>query len=259
MRIAPFSLPGVNVNTSEEFFDSWLRSGVTRAVMLERLRLESAGTAKGEGYDVYVDTLLESDKSGQVGTMLIKLRRRDTEWRVAGLNVLTTVRGLYRLSLDPDRQFTITNFALSAEDFVLRVPSGIAFVAETDAGITGIVILGQGVMTFSPAPASEKAQVRIYSGAGSHEGRFTSLYLRAHPAEFDRLLDVRQLRGARAGPARAPARRGGLSGECDEVIRPRSRRSQPRDLVGPPEGGRSCGGNAGRQDPSGVLEVGHGT
>ena len=45
-------------------------------------------------------------------------------------------------------------------------------------------------MTFSPTPQSEKGQVRIYSGEDAHQARFNSLYLRAHPAEFDRRLDV---------------------------------------------------------------------
>ena len=70
------------------------------------------------------------------------------------------------------------------------MPSGIGFVAETDAGVTGIVILGRGEMTFSPTPAAEKGQVKIYSGGEVHTSRFDWVYLRAHPAEFDRRLDV---------------------------------------------------------------------
>ena len=174
-------LPGANVSTSEGFFDEWLQPGVTRAVVQERLRAESAGTVQGEGYEVYVDALVESGRTGRVGTLLIKVRRCGAEWHVAGLTVLT---------LASDKQYSISNFSMSAEDFELRVPSGVAFLAETDAGVTGIVILGRGVMTFSPTPQPEKGQVRIYSGAESAERRFTSLYLRAHPAEFDRRLDV---------------------------------------------------------------------
>ncbi len=193
-------LPGANVSTSAEFFDEWLQPGVTRAVVQERLRAESADVAKGDGYNVYVDTLVESGRNGRVGTLLITVRRRNAEWHVAGLNVLTTVRGLYRLSLSPDKQYSISNFALSAEDFEIRVLSGVAFVAETDAGVTGIVILGRGVMTFSPTPQPEKGQVRIYSGAESYERRFTSLYLRAHPSEFDRRLDVATFRARDVDP-----------------------------------------------------------
>ncbi len=191
---------GSGASTSPEFFGEWLRPGVTRAVIQERLRAETADLPAGEGYDVYVDTLVESGRNGRVGTWLLKIRRDGTEWRIGSLTILTSIGGLYRLSLNPDKQYDITNLTLSAEDFDISVPSGIAFVAETDAGVTGIVILGRGEMTFAPTPQSEKGQVRIYSGHDVHRGRFNWLYLRANPAEFDRLLDVTTFRAADVEP-----------------------------------------------------------
>jgi hypothetical protein len=185
---AAMLLPGAS--TSDEFRDEWLQPGVTRVVVQERLRTESVDVPGTQGYDLYVDTLVESGRNGRVGTWLIKLRRVGDDWRIATLNVLTTVHGLYRLTLNPQKQYTISNLSLSAEDFELKVPSGVAFVAETDAGVTGIVILGRGVMTFSPTPAPEKGQVRLHSGGDSHETGFRWVYLRAHPSEFDRRLDV---------------------------------------------------------------------
>ena len=180
-------------NTSEEFHEEWLQAGVTRAVVQERLRAEIPDVPKGLAYDVYADVLTEYGRNARVGTWLIRVFREkaeSTEWRIARLNVLTTVRGLYRLQINPGKQYRIANLALNAEDFELRVPVGAAFVAETDAGVTGIVILGRGEMTFSPTPAAEKGQIRIYSGSDVHTSRFDWVYLRAHPAEFDRRLDV---------------------------------------------------------------------
>jgi len=184
-------LPGAN--TSEELLDEWIQPGVTRAVVQERLRAEAPDLPQGQAYDVYVDALAESGRNGRVGTWMIRLRRDSTSadnWRIREFNVLTTVRGLYRLTLNPEKQYTVVNLALNAEDFDLRVPNGTAFLAETDAGVTGIVILGRGEMTFSPTPEPEKGQVRIYSGGDTLNSRFDWVYLRAHPAEFDRRLDV---------------------------------------------------------------------
>ena len=187
------ALVAPGANTSTEFHEEWLQDGVTRAVVQERLRAEIAGVAKGLAYNVYVDVLAEFGRNARVGTWLIRIFRETsdaTEWRIARLNILTTVRGLYRLSVSSDKQYRIVNLALSAEDFELRVPSGVAFVAETDAGVTGIVILGRGEMTFSPTPTAEKGQVRIYGGSEVQTSSFDWVYLRAHPAEFDRRLDV---------------------------------------------------------------------
>lgn len=187
------ALVTAGANTSEEFHDEWLQPGVTRAVVQERLRAEIPEVAKGLAYDVYVDVLTEYGRNARVGTWLVRVFRTSadaTDWRIARLNVLTTVRGLYRLSVNPEKEYRIVNLSLNVEDFELRVPNGVGFVAETDAGVTGIVILGRGEMTFSPAPAAEKGQVRIYSGGDVHTSRFDWVYLRAHPAEFDRRLDV---------------------------------------------------------------------
>ena len=140
-------------NTSEEFHEEWLEKGVTRAVIQERLRAEVPQVAKGLAYDVYIDVLTEYGRNARVGTFLVRVFRTSaeaTDWRIARLNVLTTVRGLYRLSVNPEKEYRIVNLALSAEDFELRIPNGVGFVAETDAGVTGIVILGRGEMTFSP-------------------------------------------------------------------------------------------------------------
>jgi len=181
---------GASVSTSQDFLDEWLQPGATRAIVQERLRADSAGVPTGQGYDVYVDTLVESGRNGRVGTWLLTFRPEGTAWRIAGLTVLTTVRGLYQLTLNQEKQYTVANLTLSVEDFELRIPSGVAFVAETDAGITGIVVLGRGEMTFSPTPQTEKGQVKLYGGSETLRSRFSWLYLRAHPAEFDRRLDV---------------------------------------------------------------------
>ena len=184
-------MPGVDA--PPELLDEWLQPGVTRAVVHERLRAEAPGFPKGDAYDVYVDALTELGRNGRVGTFMIRVRRDAAAphgWRIADFSVLTTVRGLYKLSLTPEKQYTVVNLIMSAEDFELRVPSGSAFVAETDAGVTGIVILGRGEMTFSPTPSAEKGQVKIYGGGETLTTRFNSVYLRAHPSEFDRRLDI---------------------------------------------------------------------
>ena len=193
-------LPGAVVTGADEFVDAWLQFGGTRAIIQERARLDTEKVPKGQGYDIYADVLLEYGRNGRAGTLLIQVRLLESAWRISGLNVLTTVAGLHRLALSTERQYALKNFTLNAEDFELHVPSGIAFVAETNLGITAIVVLGRGTMTFSPAPDAEKGQVRIYSGADTHEGRFSTLYLRAHPAEFDRLLDASIFRPAPIDP-----------------------------------------------------------
>ena len=180
------------------FLADWVVPGATRAVVQERLRVESHDVPVGEGYNVYVDVLVEFGKVGRVATWLIGLRRdaavQGNRWRIASLTVLTTVRGLYRLELASDKQFAVENLKLSAEDFQVRLPQGMAFVAETELGVTGIVLLGKGDLTFSPTSKAEKGQVKIFSGAETFQTRFDTLYVRLNPQTFKDHISAAALR-----------------------------------------------------------------
>ena len=182
--------------STRAFIGDWLVPGVTRAVVHERLRVRSADLPEGDGYQVYVDVLTEFGTLGRVSTWLLELRR-DTStpdtWRIAGLTVLTTLTGLYRLELNPEKEFTVVNLTLSAEDLEVRLPQGVAFVADTYDGTTAIVLMGHGDFTFSPAPRAEKGQVKVFSGAETLQSRFDWLYVRVNPADFDRHIAAASL------------------------------------------------------------------
>jgi hypothetical protein len=189
--------PAANAVARDQIVGDWVVPGITRAVVKERLRAPSQNIPEGTGYDVYVDVLAESGRMGRIGTWLVDLRR-DPEsadsWRISNLTVLTTMRGLYRLRLNPGKEFTVENLTLLAEDFDVRLPLGTAFVAETEDGITGIVLLGKGELTFSPAPEPEKGQVKIYCGAEQLRTRFEWLYLRVNPVDFQDRITASALR-----------------------------------------------------------------
>ncbi|GAC1453883.1 MAG: hypothetical protein PVSMB1_02640 [Gemmatimonadaceae bacterium] len=189
--------PAANGDSRDQILGDWIVPGITRAVVKERLRAPSQNIREGTGYDVYVDVLAEFGTMGRVGTWLVDLRRDPTpadSWRISNLTVLTTMRGLYRLTLNPGKEFTVENLVLLAEDFVVRLPQGTAFVAEAEDGVTGIVLLGKGELTFSPAPEPERGQVKIYCGAEQLQRRFEWLYLRVNPVDFDDHIAASALR-----------------------------------------------------------------
>ncbi len=173
-------------DTSNAFVADWIVNGVTRAAVQERLRLPSPGVEPG--FDVYVDALVEFGRAGRVGTWLLTVRPPPPPatgaWRIESLTVLTTVSGLYRLDLNTEKEFTVHDFTLRAEDFEARVPHGSAFVSETESGITALVLLGKGAIVFSPAPDAEKGQVKIFSGQPVLKTDFDWLYIRLNPADF---------------------------------------------------------------------------
>ena len=147
-------------------------AGVTRAVVQERLRVESRRRRRRGRLTTFTSMCWPSSAGTAAwapGSSGVPRIRDADDWRIAGLTVLTTVRGLYRLSAESREAVHDRQPDAERRRFQLRVPQRLAFVAETDAGVTGIVILGRGEMTFSPTPPSEKGQVKIYGGGDTHD------------------------------------------------------------------------------------------
>jgi hypothetical protein len=173
-----------------EFFDAMVPQGVTRAIVRARDRQPLAGALPGEGYRLVAEILIETGARARIATWRLDIRRpRGTTerqpWRVISQEKLSSVEGLHNLALHPEKQFTVSNLIVKSVDYELRLASGDVFVAETAEGVTALVLLGEGTMTFTPTPAEERGQVRLYAGADTLETPFNAAYLRMNPFDFD--------------------------------------------------------------------------
>ena len=74
-------------------------------------------------------------------------------------------------------QYTAHNFTVRAEDLELTLADGSVFPVESGGNVAGLVLLGRGVMRFTPAPESEQTQVRIFSGATTLESNFDAAFI----------------------------------------------------------------------------------
>ncbi len=206
--------PNADASRASSFFDGIVPTGVTRAVVRERDRMELAGALPGEGYRLLVDVFTESGPRGAITTWRIDIKRprESTErqpWRVIDQERLSSIEGLHRLALSADKQFAVRDLVVSSVDFELRLATGDAFVAETIEGTTALVLLGDGVMKFTPKPAEERGQVRIFAGTDTLESPFSAAFVRMNPSDFD-LLKLSLTPAAGAGPACGAARADGL-------------------------------------------------
>ena len=183
---------------ADSFVDSELIPGATRAVLQERDRSRLADIYPGDGYSVVVDAFEEYGDRARVSTWRIDLTPdraalSGAGWLIIDQRRLSSVEDLYRLSLNRVTQFTAHNLEFRDEDLKLTLPDGAVFVADTDQGITALVLVGRGDMSFHPAPETERSQVRIFSDMDGIETRFDAVYLRINPGDFDRLVTSGQL------------------------------------------------------------------
>ncbi len=183
--------PEADVAAAREFADEALRPGISAAVVAARFAAPVEDAPAGDRHRLTVEVFTERGNRARLQTWQLDVAREtepdgtDRRWHIAAVDGAGTIDGLYHLSLRTDRQFDAAGLEIAAEDMRLRMSRGAAFVAEIDAGVTGLVLVGEGVLTFSPQPAAERRQIEIFSGRETLEAEFTQAFVRIHPLMLD--------------------------------------------------------------------------
>jgi hypothetical protein len=180
-----------------DFAGSELAPGATRVVIREREREPLTGTLPGNGYRLGLDTFTEFGNRSRSATWQLDVKRigegSGETWRIADQRRLTVVDNLHRLSLDPSKQLEVRDLTIPVEDLELELGEGSAFVAETEEGTTGLVLLGRGEVRFHPAPDVEKGQLKIFCGSEVLQTRFDAVFIRVNPRDIAGLVNMTHL------------------------------------------------------------------
>ena len=182
--------PEADVEAAREFARDGFHPSVTGAVAQPRFLRPLEGVPEGAGYELTVEVFTERGNQGRLQTWQLDIIRETPAaneppaWQIADQASIDSVEGLYNLTLSRDKQFDASNLVIAGEDLTLRMTRGSVFVSETDRGITGLVLIGDGVLTFSPQPEAERGQVQIFSGRETLEADFTEAFVRVNPEMF---------------------------------------------------------------------------
>ena len=157
----------------------------SRFVLKERDRM----TMLDGSERLLLEMFVQHGSEARIFTLQVDVARATTHglggWAIVSLEQLSTITGLYRLSLNPEKQFDVRNLIVNGPDMKLEVATGNAFIAETPDGTTAVVVLGRGKMHFVPTDVAEQTQVRIFSGEDSLVADFDALFVRVRPGDFD--------------------------------------------------------------------------
>ncbi len=168
-----------------------LRRDVREAAARARFVRPLDADQEGSGYELTVEVFTERGIAGRLQTWSVDVVRdagagaEPGAWRIADQERVDVVDGLLNLSLSPDLAYDAAGFVVAGEDMTLSMTRGTAFVAETGrGGITGLVLLGRGVLAFSPAPEAERGQVRLLTGRETLETVVSAAFVRVNPVTF---------------------------------------------------------------------------
>ena len=163
--------------------------GAVRSVIRERDRAPLEAVPPGTGFRLVVEFFVETPGRARLLTASLDIKRppdgNADSWRIVNAEGLTSISGIYKLRLQNKVQYAARNFVVTAEDFSLTLVEGNVFLVECDEGVTGIILTGRGEMRFNPAPASEKGQLRLYSGSDTLVTTFDQAFLRMSPADYE--------------------------------------------------------------------------
>ena len=159
-----------------------------RIALFERNRSPLEGVPAGDGFRVVVEFFMETKGQARIVTAGLDIKRPrggDADsWRISGIDEISSIDGLYKLRLNTAMPQSVRNLELRAEDVIIAMQDGLLFRVECDKGVTGIVLVGRGELRFSPAPATERGQLRIFSGTDSLNAAFETAYIRLQPGEY---------------------------------------------------------------------------
>jgi hypothetical protein len=193
--------PAISRPSFEDFATTLSSPRPDRLAMAERDR---APLADGRSQRLIVEIFAERGIEGRLGTWRLDVTPGEAAadpWRIAAVSRLSVVTGLYRLSLNPAKQFDVHELTVQAPDLTIEMASGRAFVAETPEGPTAVVLLGRGRVRFAPSDQAERTQVRIFAGSEALAADIDMAFLRFSPAEFESRFAPASLRPRAVNPS----------------------------------------------------------
>ena len=183
-KVLSYIHPEAGAGELADFLDAILPTA-PRLVLKERDRV----AIETGGQRLLLELFVERGMEGRVSTWRVDLKDDSLGAKAGGMRIakmerLTVVSGLYRLSLDTSRQFDVRNLTVKGPDMALTMASGSAFVAMTPEGATAVVLVGRGRMTIAPQTPAEQTQIRIFSGDASFDSQLDGAFIRVKPSEF---------------------------------------------------------------------------
>ena len=99
----------------------------------------------------------------------------------------TQKTGFYDVQLTKDDIYTYTNLKFKGDYTSFESSSGTIALGRTEAGVTVVMVLGQGTLTIE-GPDAAQDKIKEVFGAYPVKSSFKSIYIRLNPKEYDETI-----------------------------------------------------------------------
>jgi hypothetical protein len=99
-------------------------------------------------------------------------------------NVDSTSLGFFDIAITKDEIYSYTNLTYQGDYTSFESPSGRIALGDTEAGVTAVIILGDGSVSIN-APESGQEKYKTVFGIYPIKTAFKSIYMRLNPKEYD--------------------------------------------------------------------------
>lgn len=133
---------------------------------------------------VFLQVFFQNDLSANLENWQVVPVWRDGTWRIAEKTVSGGVGTLYKLRLPSGRTTRAGRVEVVHQDFQLTFTNACVFYDNLPDLETGLILLGEGRLRFTPSNATERRQLEIRYGTPFLEDKVESAYLRFSPSYF---------------------------------------------------------------------------
>ncbi len=93
----------------------------------------------------------------------------------------------YDVQISKEELYKYSSLKFAGDYTAFESPSGVLALGRTEAGVTIVIILGNGTLTIQ-SPDSAKETIKTAFNAYPLKTSFSTLYIRLHPKEFDETI-----------------------------------------------------------------------
>lgn len=168
----------------------------------ERSRFESVRVFRtkkqidtGNGIRTYVNVMFENSHSVEIEVWRLDLENSSGQWQIAEKGITRDVRNLYKIQIPSGIEERVSRVEIKHADIQITFQDPVVFYDNIPEVETGLLVIGEGRVRFSPSLARERHQLQLVFGKGFLQDRLEYVFLRCSNSLFESNVRIEKSQG----------------------------------------------------------------